>query len=180
NEMDSVTFDDTVANTPANTAVSLSTFSLLSGTNVLNSGIKPLSVTVVSTNNNYLFMGAGKLSGPLNLVKKGPSTLTISNGPNDFIGTIVVSGGKLVLNNNAGLGNPATTVFVTNGATLDVGGSTLTVLNANAANFSNQVFVAGAGVGGNGVIVSSSTNGQNNALHSVTLLGDTTIGGPGI
>src|SRR5439155_12080647 len=96
-ELDSVVFDDTVAATPANTNVLLSAFSTLQGTNSVNLGLRPITLSVLATNNNYVFMGSGKISGSASLTKRGPATLVLSNA-NDFTGTVTLNGGKTVLN----------------------------------------------------------------------------------
>jgi fibronectin-binding autotransporter adhesin len=105
-EADFVTFDDR-----ANTG------------NVILQGNQhaPSGVTVSNNTLNYLFSGAGKISGATSLVKRGGTSLTIAEtGGDNFAGGIVVHGGTLVLDNPnsaipGGLTNdPGTTVQIGN------------------------------------------------------------------
>src|SRR6185312_6639808 len=95
-------------------------------------------------------------------------TLTISTS-NDFSGPVIVSGGTLKAGNESALGSGSGSATITNGATLDLNGTSLV---------SEPVRVSGAGVGGNGVVVNSGAT-QTSGLRNVTLLGDTTVGGAG-
>jgi len=79
---DFVTFDDTA---PAN-ATSIS----------LNTTVSPYLVTVNSNTNNYTISGSGAIAGKANIVKLGPSTLTIST-KNSFSGGTTVNAGKLIV-----------------------------------------------------------------------------------
>jgi autotransporter-associated beta strand protein len=69
-------------------------------------------------------------------------------------------------------------VLVSNGATLDLGGPSFA---AQAEYLTNETIVVlgGAGVGGKGAIINSSTNSQYNALRNVMTAGDLYLGGPG-
>ena len=116
---------------------------------------------------------AGVISGAGVLSKEGAGRLTLS-GANTFTNTTVVSGGTLLVQNSAALGTAAAGTEVSNGATLDLGGT----LGANALNLgAESVTVSGAGVNGRGAIVNSSGTSQFNALRFLTLAGDTTFGG---
>jgi fibronectin-binding autotransporter adhesin len=153
---DTVLFDDTAG---------------VTNTMTIDAGVvvTPYAITNLSTNNNFTISGAGRISGVATLVKQGPSTLTLAT-TNDFSGTVTVAGGILKLAANSALGSGTGATIVTNGGTLD--------LNA-IVNTNEPVIVSGAGVGGNGAIVSTSTNRQLDGLRTVTMMGDTTIGGTG-
>lgn len=100
---------------------------------------------------------------------------------NSYTNATFISNGVVEINNSSSLGQiPGGAVTITNGGTLDLGGSA----TANSINFTNAVglkrfFVAGAGVGGNGAIINSVATNQQNAFQSVTLTADATFGGPG-
>jgi len=65
---------------------------------VLVGALSPASVTVMVTNNNYVFSGSGYLTGTNSLVKTGSGILTLSNStPNTYTGGTFVNGGTLVL-----------------------------------------------------------------------------------
>lgn len=110
----------------------------------------------------------------------GPGTVTLAGANNNFSGTIVVANGTLRTLNNAALGDPTAAfgaqTYVNTNATLDVG--------ANAVELGNDnLYIAGAGVGGNGAIINSSGSGSYGGaggnFYNLTLTGDATIGGTG-
>lgn len=164
---DAVLFDDTPG--------VVTTIDLASGVVVL-----PASVVIDATNNSFTISGAGKITGPTGLVKKGDSTLTLSTA-NDFTGTTVVSGGILKLGSvaaaNFALGSTNTPAIVTNNGTLDLagfgGGSGTRTLG------NKQVIVSGAGFNGQGAIINSTGGRSDNALANVTLAGDATLAANG-
>lgn len=125
----------------------------------------PSSVTVNATA-DYLFQGAGKLSGATALHKSGSGSLSVSNA-NDFTGPVHITGGTFVMGNAAALG-------ATNGGTFISGGGTLDVLNKNLGL--EPITAAGTGVGGAGAIVNTGTE-QQNAVRLLTLSDDAAIGG---
>jgi autotransporter-associated beta strand protein len=159
---DAVTFDDSVAGV-TNWAT------IASGTVLL-----PFAVTNNSSLNNYTIAGAGKISGGASIMKAGTSTLTLAT-TNDFTGPVTVQAGTLKLGSSTALGATNSGTTIASGATLDFGGTNLA---ANSINLGfEQVTVSGAGVGGQGAIINSATNSQQNAVRFVTLTGDTTFGG---
>jgi autotransporter-associated beta strand protein len=140
--------------------------------------VQPTAITNTSSagGNNFTITGAGKITGAASIVKRGSSTLTLST-TNDFTGPVTVEAGILRFGVTNSLGSAAGATTVAGGATLDVGSP---ILGVNQVNLNQeQIFVSGSGVGGNGAIINGSTNDQENATHFVTLLGDTTFGGPG-
>ena len=83
----------------------------------LTGGIEPNRVTFSGTK-NYVFTGAGGLTGQMSLVKSGTGRLTICNA-NTFVGPTTITGGQLAFGNDAantnGLGASDVTL---NGGTL--------------------------------------------------------------
>jgi len=148
NTGDAVLFDDTVG---------VPTTVNVSGT------VSPSITTVNSSTNNYTFSGSGSISGSGGLVKDGASTLTIVN-PDNFTGPVTIKGGTIYAGDFAF--NSASSITVTNGGTLDFGGSTYD---------NNQTLtISGAGVSGHGAVYNTVFNpGQ---LYNIVLAGDATIG----
>ena len=142
----------------------------------LTTSVSPNSFTNNSSVNNFTITGTGRISGALGLTKQGSSMLTLTT-TNDFTGPVLVEAGTLRLGASAALGATNSGTTIASGATLDVGAGNLA---ANVINLGfESVTVSGSGVGGNGAILNSHTNSQQNALRFVTLAGDTTFGGPG-
>lgn len=115
-------------------------------------------------------------SGSVSHIGSGPLTLS---GANSFSGTMTVaSNSTLVIGNNSALGSTNGSTIISNGATMDIA---IPSAAQNTVNLGGeQVFVSGAGVGGNsGAIINSSGTQQQQAVKFVTLLGDTTLGGTG-
>ena len=116
---------------------------------------------------------AGAISGNGALTKEGSGLLALS-GANAYTGMTVVSEGTLLVQNNTALGSAASGTVVSNGATLDVGG---TLANNSLTVGLEPITVGGAGVNGVGAIINSSTGDQYNAISKLTLSGPTTFGG---
>ena len=131
---------------------------------VIASSVSPSLVTVDATT-NYFFTGAGPLTGPGAFVKKGSGTLTMLSGAN-MTGPVAIGGGRVYAGNFAF--TAASSITVTNNATLDFGGANITG--------NKPVFVSGTGVNNSGALINSSFDMDNTTL-SITLLGNTTIGG---
>lgn len=110
----------------------------------------------------------GAISGTTSLSHNG-SGILILGGSNSFTGNIAVTQGTLRAGNSAAFGN-ADVVTITNNAALDVNGFALG---------GTPVLVMSNGPDGLGAIVSSAATPQTNALRSLTLIGDTTLGGSG-
>ena len=150
NTTDSVLFDDTTG-VPTTVTVSGS--------------VSPSIMTVNSSANNYSLTGSGSITGPGSLVKLGASTLSL-NVPGNFTGQANVGGGTLQTVGNNTLGS-VSSINVSNGATLDFDGQTMT---------GNQtVNVNGTGAGGIGALYNSSGGIYGNVL-SINLRGDTKFG----
>jgi autotransporter-associated beta strand protein len=99
-------------------------------------------------------------------LKCGSGTLTLG-ASNSITGPLIVKFGTLRVGNPSALGTTNNSVFIADGATLDVNG-----INLGA----EPITVSGAGVDGHGGIVNNGAT-QINALQCVTLAGDTTFGG---
>jgi autotransporter-associated beta strand protein len=166
-----VVFDDTATNFTA----------------VLTQSIAPGGITVNSTN-NYTFTNVfgAAISGSGALVKNGSGTLNMACTNNNFTGGTYINGGTIKLFDSnyafphgpSGLNNNLGNVNIT-GGTLDI--NALQVPNFQSFGPEGyNVFISGAGVGGNGALFNSSTNNNDNAdAGYVTLTGNATVGGPG-
>ena len=108
--------------------------------------------------------GTLTLSGNMTLVKDGTNTATISTA-DTYTGNTTIKAGEIILGNNTALGASTSTVTVQNGASLDLAGY---------APGLQPIVVGGNGAGGNGALISDTTD-QNDALRAVTLTTTTTI-----
>ncbi|MES2657356.1 MAG: autotransporter-associated beta strand repeat-containing protein [Verrucomicrobiota bacterium] len=142
------------------------------GTIAIIGVVMPSSITVNSTS-DYEFTSSGAtniIGGTSGLTKSGTGTL-ILGGLNTFSGPVAINGGTLKLNSNTALGSFGKAVTIASGATLDTNG-VLTTNNDYALT------ISGTGVGGNGAIVNNNTVlSPVFGFGSVTLVGNTTIGG---
>lgn len=138
----------------------------------LTTSLTPGSIVVSNNSLNYTFAGSGSLSGTMTLVKDGTNSLAL-NTANSYSGATTIKAGSLVLGNTTALGAGTASATVQSGATLDVNGNTV------GTGSVQPVVAGGAGVGGKGAIINSGAD-QNNALRSLTLMGNTTIGGTGV
>lgn len=103
--------------------------------------------------------------------KVDANLLTLTGNNSTFDGAIDLRAGMLRASANTVLGT-------TNGATTIASGATLDINNRNLG--AEPIFVAGAGVGGAGAIVDSTTGtGVQEALLDVTMTGDAALGGNG-
>ena len=111
---------------------------------------------------------SGAISGTGSLTQNGTGTLTL-DATNTFSGGVNIVHGTLLTAAAGALGATSGHVVISSGATLDVDGQ-----NPGAV----PVTVSGAGNGGVGAIYNSGSQ-QTQTLQSVTLAGDTSIGGSG-
>jgi autotransporter-associated beta strand protein len=148
-----VLFNDTASNAAVN----------------LTTALSPSSVLVSNSVLNYSFSGSGSLAGSMTLTKKGTGGLAV-NTADTFIGNVTIGGGTLQLVNATALGSAANNIYITNGGTLDIDGNGLAL---------QPIVVSGVGANGAGALLNSGAD-QNNAFRSVTLTGDTTVGGTGL
>jgi autotransporter-associated beta strand protein len=94
---------------------------------------------------------AGTIAGITSLTKIGSGTWTLS-GTNTFTGISSIQGGKVIIGNNAALGannvSNAGYVTISNGATLDLNGKTISGSARGAT-------ISGTGISGGGAIMNS-------------------------
>jgi autotransporter-associated beta strand protein len=153
---ETVLFDD---NLSANPGVNLTTT------------LSPVLLTVSNQSASYSFAGSGKVSGATTVVKDGNGSLTVATA-NDYTGLTQIKAGTVVLSNNTALGTTAGGTIISNGATLDS--------NTRSPGL-EPVVVSGAGVGGLGAIINSSSTNQDTTsdFRDISLAGHTTFGGGG-
>jgi autotransporter-associated beta strand protein len=135
-----------------------------------NIGVGPITNngTLIFNRSDNLTL-ANRLEGSSsgNLIKSNANVLILPTNNSNYNGTITAAAGIIRPTITNGLGSGAGPTVIAAGATLDI----------NAINLSEEpVVVEGAGVGGNGAIISAA-GAQNNALRFVTLSGNTTVGG---
>ena len=159
---DHVRFDDSGANL----------VQIFSMSPLLVNSLVPGSVTV-NASKDYNLGGGGRLAGPMSLTKQGTGILTLSavngNLPNYFDGPILIEGGRVRPTYARALGTTVGGTVISSGGALDVNGQDLGF---------EPISIVGAGPDGAGVIVNYG-GGQNNALRTVTMTGDATVGGTG-
>ena len=118
--------------------------------------------------------GSHTISAPLagyqGLSITGSGKLTLSGANDSLYGDTQIGTGMTVVAGSSTAFGAGYTVYIADGATLDVNGQNLTGLS--------DVTIAGAGVGGNGAIVNSGAV-QQNGFTNLTLSADATIGGTG-
>lgn len=154
---DAVTFNDTPG---ANQTIGLGV------------SVQPSSITVNNSLYNYSISGAGAIAGTTGLTKSGTANLDLG-GTNTYTGNTSINGGILKMLSTTALGANTSNVSISGGGTLDLGN-----LTANGINLGNRIVtISGTGVGGNGAIINSGANNQQNAFVNVTLGGNATIGG---
>lgn len=138
---------------------------------LLVNSLVPGSVTVNASKDYNL--GGGRLAGPMTLTKQGTGILTLSavnaNLPNYFDGPIVIEGGRVRPTYARALGTTVGGTIISSGGVLDVNGQDLGF---------EPISIVGAGPDGAGALVNYG-GGQNNALRTVTMTGDATVGGTG-
>jgi len=122
-DLDTVTFDDTGATSPAVNLV---------GT------LEPAGSVTVNSTSNYTFGGSGKISGSCGLTKDGIGTLTLFT-TNDFTGDTTINAGTVLV--NGAFGNTAVTV--NSGATFGGAGTILGPVTVQAGG----IFTPGASIG---------------------------------
>jgi autotransporter-associated beta strand protein len=122
----------------------------------------------VGTNGGSGTLPLGAVTDNGSLIFDRGAVASVSSGISGS-GTIEVASGTLQTASGSAL-NVAGGTTVDSGATLDVFGQNLGA---------EPVTVSGAGVGGEGAIISSNPGSQYNALRLVTLAGDTSFGGNG-
>ena len=142
---------------------------------ILPSGTVTDNGSLILTNNSNLTV-ANVLTGSGALSQLDTNTVTLAATNSGFTGSVLISGGTVVVNNTNALGSwNAGAVTITNGGTLDLAG--LGVANTTALFGPKQFYLAGPGVGGNGAIVNNGSLIQDGGIESITLTANSTIGG---
>ena len=148
---------DTIAENNANGNNTLSGAFSMSGTQAIN----------VSNATNDKLTLSGDISGTgITLNKGGVGTLVLS-GTNAFTGTTNDSAGIINLQSNTALGASSATAVVSSGAELSLTGTAL--------NIPNAISIVGTGVSNAGVIVDTTSGGNNILSGGITLTGASTI-----
>ncbi|MDR3458278.1 MAG: autotransporter-associated beta strand repeat-containing protein [Verrucomicrobiae bacterium] len=116
---DSVSFDDTSANTTVTLGVTA----------------QPGAVLFTNSTQNYTLAGSGKISGFTGLTKAGSGTLAITTTGHNFTGPVMVNGGTLIVASVALNGSASTlgagTNITLNGGTFEFGGARPTASQFN-------------------------------------------------
>ena len=116
--------------------------------------VTPKGISVINTNDNYIFSGPGSLNGSGSFLKDGPGTLTLAN-TNMLSGTITVLNGALAIGNGGTSGSLGAASVANSGQVI--------------FNRSDNVTIANV-IGGSGSLVKNSTD-------AVTLTGVGNVGG---
>jgi autotransporter-associated beta strand protein len=165
-QTDPVVFDDTLTGTPN---VNLTTV------------LTPPSVTVNNSSADYVFSGAGKLSGPTGILKSGDHSLTLNEtGGDDFTGGIAANGGTVILDNpNSAIsgafsiGSGATLQIGNNDANGNLPSSGIANNGSFVVNRSDSLILA-APIAGSGNLVKLGT-GTLTLNNANTYTGDTAV-----
>ena len=153
NTGDAVLFDDT---TGVPTSI---TFSGL---------VMPSTMTVDSSVNNFTFSpyspGNNTVSGPVKLIKKGTSTLTLGTA-GQFTGPVDVEAGEILAQGYSFQSVPSITI--TNNAMVDLSGG-------NYNNLNQYIYMSGTGINGQGALFNSLYGVS--FIFNIVLTGDATMG----
>ena len=138
------------------------------GSGALGSGPVNNNATLIINRTGTLEM-LNAISGSGSIQKLGAGKLTLG-GNSSFTGSLTLTEGIIASANENSLGDIAGSTTVAAGATLDI----------FTGGFGDEpIFIQGAGVDGNGAVVNSAVAGKLDGMQHLTLLGDTTVGGPG-
>jgi autotransporter-associated beta strand protein len=146
-----------LSNAPSFTAITNNSGSLVFA---LGAATNTISTPIVDN-------GAGQGS----IVQNGQSTLVLNANNSGYNGRFVVQSGTLKAGVATALGTSLSSITVSNGGTLDIGGFNLS---------NNPVVIQGTGASGtNGAVNNSSGTTAQQALSMVTFAGDTTFNASG-
>jgi fibronectin-binding autotransporter adhesin len=146
---DLVTFDDTGSATPAINLVGV---------------LKPGSITLNNSVNNYTFGGAGQIAGSATLTMNGSGLLAI-NTSNSFTGGELLNSGILAITNEAALGEPTNSAY--NSLTLNGGALLVTNTLTMGANTNRGIDLGTASETGGGSGTFMVTNGATLTVSNV-------------
>ena len=137
-------------------------------TGSLGSGPVTNNATLIINRTGTLEM-LNAISGTGAIEKLGAGTL-ILGGDSSFSGPLTLTEGSIASGNSNCLGDIAGSTTVAAGATLDI----------FTGGFGDEpILIQGDGVDGLGAVVNSAIAGKLDGMQHLTLLGDTTVGGPG-
>ena len=126
-------------------------------------------MTVDSSTNNFSIgtytPGNNTVTGPVKLIKKGTSTLTLGCA-GQFTGLVDIEAGAILAQGYSFQSVPSITV--TNNATFDLQGG-------NYVNLLQSIYISGIGVSGEAAIYNSTYNNPSMAFN-IVLTGDAKIG----
>jgi autotransporter-associated beta strand protein/T5SS/PEP-CTERM-associated repeat protein len=162
-------------------------------TNVnITTTVSPKSLTVVNSNLTYNFVGSGKISGAVSLVKQGASTLSVLNtGGNNYSGATIISNGVLVVTNLANGGQPSaigassaspTNLVINSGATFTYAGAPVTINRGYQANTGKidtegDLTLTGLGQTASGTLIKLGPAKMTYAGVGVNVLSPANVGG---
>jgi len=130
--------------------------------------VTPSTMTVDSSVNNFTFSpyspGNNTVSGPVKLIKKGTSTLTLGTA-GQFSGPVDVQGGVILAQGYSFQSVPSITI--TNNAMVDLSGG-------NYSNPNQYIYVSGTGLNGQGALFNSLYGVS--FIFNIVLTGDAKIG----
>ncbi len=136
----------------------------------------------ISGGGHAIINGAiGQAAGTAAILSKNNAGTLVLGGNNSYTGGTEVSAGRIFINNAGALGNNPTatngTVNVSDGAQVIFNGITLNP-GAGGSNGGKNFIASGSGPDGRGALVNDYGSIDNNrAIASLTMVGDTTIGG---
>ncbi|MEK7951092.1 beta strand repeat-containing protein [Luteolibacter soli] len=138
------------------------------GSGALGTGAVINNATLVINRTGTLEM-LNAISGTGSLQKLGSGKVTLG-GNSSFSGAVTLTEGIIASANSNCLGDIAGSTTVAAGATLDV----------FTGGFGDEpIFIQGTGVDGAGAVINTTVAGNLDGMQHLTLLGDTTVGGPG-
>src|ERR1039458_3761792 len=103
--------------------------------------VTPKGISVICTNNNYLFSGPGAINGSGSVLKDGPGTLTLAN-TNALSGTITILNGALAIGNGGTAGSLGSASVANSGQVIFNHSDDVTI--ANAISGSGSLFKSNA------------------------------------
>ena len=181
----SITFNNTTQNYTFTGAGSISGTLDQEGTGTVTLGLSsaPLLTGIINNAGTLVLNKAGTSSytigaaisdnsgGLGSIIQAGGNTMQLTADNTGYSGTLAVTNGVLQYNNAAALGAPASTLYATNGGTLDMN---------HVSPGLKDIAISGAGYNGLGALYDSATSTTvSYQVANLTLLGDATIGSNG-
>jgi autotransporter-associated beta strand protein len=130
--------------------------------------VTPSTMTVDSANNSFTFNpyspGNNTISGPVKLVKKGTSTLTLATA-GQFSGPVDVEGGAILAEGYSFQSVPS--IVISNNAMVDLTGGSYN-------NINQYIYMSGTGINGQGALFNSLFGAS--FVFNIVLTGDAKMG----